>query len=519
MKNVKDLYALCIEYNFNVKEMAAAKKVSYYTMLNWLHPIYESFTIDDVLTLSHQISDIKRVVTPKSTVYNQILEITSFLPTKTGIRERLYYIKHNTHTPPTCPICGGVLKWDNTKQSFRTFCSVKCGSSSILTQQKRKETNISKLGVAYPAQSTDVRNKYKQTMLDRYGVSHVGQTQNSISCTEELIRDLYVSQHLSTFDIASRCNVSQSFVSNLLRQYNIEPHAKSCFEQQVIDFLRIDLNLDLELNSRKIIPPKELDIFIPSHNLAIECNGLYWHTEISGNKNKFYHNDKTLACASQQIRLIHIFESEWINFIDIVKSRLQSITRNNLTIYGRKCTIQEVSAHQAKLFYDTNHIQRGMWSKYNLGLFYSTELVACMSFSKPRYNKTHDIELTRYCSKLGYNIVGGASKLFSAFIRDYPNINSIISYSDRRWNTGKLYQTLGFSSCPSSPPNYFYVKHPTTELLSRVKYQKHKLEAILPIYDPDLSEWVNMKSNGYDRIWDCGSDVWSLVLKRDVQVK
>ena len=41
-----------------------------------------------------------------------------------------------------------------------------------------------------------------------------------------------------------------------------------------------------------------------------------------------------------------------------------------------------------------------------------------------------------------------------------------------------------------------------------MKYQKHKLQNILENFDKDLTEWHNMKNHGYDRIWDCGNDVW-----------
>lgn len=45
-------------------------------------------------------------------------------------------------------------------------------------------------------------------------------------------------------------------------------------------------------------------------------------------------------------------------------------------------------------------------------------------------------------------------------------------------------------------------------LESRIKYQKHKLLKLLKAFSPSLTEWENMKNNGYDRIWDCGNDVW-----------
>jgi len=48
---------------------------------------------------------------------------------------------------------------------------------------------------------------------------------------------------------------------------------------------------------------------------------------------------------------------------------------------------------------------------------------------------------------------------------------------------------------------------------ARQKYQKHKIKDILPIFDEALTEWENMKNNGYDRFWDCGNLVFTFELK------
>ena len=68
-------------------------------------------------------------------------------------------------------------------------------------------------------------------------------------------------------------------------------------------------------NCRNIIAPLEIDIFIPSKNIAIEYDGLYWHSsnKFSGRTiEKKYHLNKTEQCLKKGIKLIHIFENEWI---------------------------------------------------------------------------------------------------------------------------------------------------------------------------------------------------------------
>ena len=112
----------------------------------------------------------------------------------------------------------------------------------------------------------------------------------------------------------------------------------------------------------------------------------------------------------------------------------------------------------------------------------------------------------RYCTISSFNITGGAGKLLKYFRKHYQG--SIISYADKRWSNGSLYRSLGFTELDDSAPNYYYVKGNTRE--SRQKFQKHKLEKVLEVFDPRLSEHQNMHKNGWSRIWDCGNKVFVL---------
>ena len=130
-----------------------------------------------------------------------------------------------------------------------------------------------------------------------------------------------------------------------------------------------------------------------------------------------------------------------------------------------------------------------------------------MTFSKPRFDKRHEWELVRFCSKIGWHIPGAAGKLLKAFERAYAP-KSLVSYADRRWSTGNLYKALGFRFVRNSLPNYWYFKNPSLRLESRIKYQKHRLKGLLPKFDENKTEVENMKANGYSRIFDCGNMVF-----------
>ena len=127
-----------------------------------------------------------------------------------------------------------------------------------------------------------------------------------------------------------------------------------------------------------------------------------------------------------------------------------------------------------------------------------------MTFSKR--SKNYDWELDRFCSKLDYCVVGGASKLLKHFEFLFSG-TTILTYCDRRYSNGEFYKKLGFELSHVSKPNYWYTKD-YKKLESRNKYQKHKLNNIVDNFNPNLTEWENMKNHGFDKIYDSGNYVF-----------
>ena len=295
---------------------------------------------------------------------------------------------------------------------------------------------------------------------------------------------------------------------------NEHPRCLNCYpiligfskmEKEVAEFCKIYYPNLIE-NDRTILNPLELDIYIPEINLAIEFNGLYWHSELNG-KDKTYHLNKYLDCKNKGIKLVQIFEDEWVNKEKIVKSMLlNKMGKITKRIHARKCEIGELSNKNSRKFLEENHIQGYVTSKYNIGLFYDFELVALLSIGISRYNKNYDYEITRFCSKLNTNIPGAFSKALKYFTDRYKS-SSIITYADLRYGDGNVYIKNGFKLIEKSNPNYFYITENLTRD-SRVKFQKHKLEEKLQTSNPKLTEWENMKLNGHDRIWDVGNNVF-----------
>lgn len=296
------------------------------------------------------------------------------------------------------------------------------------------------------------------------------------------------------------------------RCYHCNPLSQSKEENEICDFLSKELGLTIERNNRSLIK-YEIDIYVSSHNIGIEFHGLYWHAELSNGKNRDYHVNKTKLCNNRGIKLYQIFSDEWANKKDIVKSKLKNIFQlNTEKIFARNCIVNEINPSDTISFLNTNHIQGGINSSIRLGLYFQQNLISVMTFSANRKivsnpNKLNEYELTRYATNI--NVVGGASKLLSHFVKKYHPAK-IISYADVRWTPNQinnLYDKLGFNFVHQSLPNYWYTKDYINREY-RFNYRKDVL--VKNGFDINQSEWAIMKERGYDRIWDCGNYKYEL---------
>ena len=295
---------------------------------------------------------------------------------------------------------------------------------------------------------------------------------------------------------------------------------KSNIERELLDFIKEIYKGEIIENNRTILNGYEIDVLLPNLNIGFEMNGLHWHTEQMGCDEK-YHLMKTELALSKGIQLIHIFEDEWVNKKEICKSRIRNLI-NSITnkIYARKCIIKEISYKDAHNFINDNHIQGDAMSKIRLGLYYNDELVSVMTFSKKRVNlrsisdNDNDYELLRFCNKLNYNVIGGASKIFKYFIKKY-NPNSVVSYADRRWSIGNLYEKLDFKFIHYTKPSYFYV----TDKIKRENRFNYRKDILVSKYGckPEQTEHEFCNFMGWYRIYDCGC--LKYVWKKDFENK
>jgi len=318
------------------------------------------------------------------------------------------------------------------------------------------------------------------------------------------------------------CNSIFKFTKQMFNESSDrkEKYCPTCFpresgtslaEKEVANFIKQIYSGQIVENDRQQLGGKEIDIYIPDLNLGFEFTGLYWHSE-KQNPNRQHLLWKTQFAAKQGITLITIFEDEWQSKQEIVKSRVSGLLGvHTVKYHARDLEIKLITPKSCNSFLEENHIQGPDSSTIRLGLFASEKLVSVATFKKTNMVKGGDgkkWELSRFCSMLNTRVVGGAGKLLSHFQKNYNTENlPLISYADRRWSSGKLYEKLGFKFEGSTSPSYWYTadyKHRK----HRSALMKHRL--VKSPEDNKLTEWQLAQAQGFDRIWDCGTTKWIL---------
>lgn len=365
--------------------------------------------------------------------------------------------------------------------------------------QKRQCSMIEKYGVAYNSQRQEIHHIWAKPKVD----PDISQMLNN----KEWLQEEYVNKQRSLVDLADQLGVYYSTVGEYCRQHGFDIRQRSNYsleENQVSDFLT-SINIPHQTSNWSILDRKELDIWIPTHNVAIEINGLYWHSyhpnqKVSENRTK--HLEKTIACEQKGIDLIHITDLEWREQRVIVENLLKSKLKLNRTLGARKCEVREIANHQANAWFKQHHMQGSTPAYKSYALIKDEQIVLAISIGKSRFDKTYPYELLRMCGAPGITIAGGLSKLMQ-YIKKQLNGSDIITYCDRSKSRSLGYQSAGFELIRTTDPGYFWTNGNT--IISRYRAQKKQLTKWLPNFDPQLSESANMFAHRYRRYWDCGN--------------
>lgn len=423
----------------------------------------------------------------------------------------------------------GSASYNNKEKTISTMIK-------NIKESKPEYQNLGDEEALFIARKINARKSFESNLRNHNGVHNLASEEarkihfvKMVQRKSELMKD--IDWNSKDFDIVDSCEVKCRTCNNTYNLSTVSPNdiksfaCPNCHPYESSKYaskfeFEVSLALEslgLEFEANKYFTEdgkkRQLDFYIPSHNLAIECDGLYWHSFDPYNKNpritKKYHLEKTEFCEKKGIHLMHIFENEWINkkeiVIDIIKRYLNKTHIN----YARNFYIKNIDNQMYKDFLEKNHIQGYTPASIKIGLFSKeNELISVMSFAKSRYNKGYNWELIRYCERLNEHVVGGKNKLFKYFAKNHKG-DMVVSYCDRRYFNGNSYKNLGFEFKGHTKPSYFYWKSNFTETLyNRINFQKHKLPQILDRFDSNLTEMENMYENGYFAIYDCGQRIF-----------
>lgn len=239
------------------------------------------------------------------------------------------------------------------------------------------------------------------------------------------------------------------------------------------------------------------DFYIPDKNVAIDFNDNYYHSSTFTDAN--FHSKKSEYCRDNEIRLIHIFEYEWLEKEDILKSLISSaLGIYEKRIFARKCEVRTTKSSDIRAFLEENHMQGYVGSSDVVGLYYNDELVQVLTFGKNRFKK-NEVELLRMCTKKNTQVIGGFSKLLK-----HQSHDKFVSYVDLSKYNAQGYLENGFNLLSQSGANYKYCKDNIT--LNRISAQKHKLASLLgDEFDVNKTERENMIGAGWLQVYDCGN--------------
>lgn len=495
-------------------------------------------------------------------------ELISLTPECHGasLDERAFWLKTGLTEYPKCVRCTESLTTRNwypsiTKarralgeapKGYRQFCSKTCAMNDPEKHRKTAETTTTRFGVQHSSQSVQVQAKRKLTNLERYGatnpmawssdrfkeaieelhgvsaVQYIQGVSDKIADTKK--RGLLLIERVQELEKLFEVTVLSELPVELQRVHDIEltwqhkckyiyqsnitvrglrlcprcSYSTSRAERYIGDWLE---EQGLKVLRRDTSFGFELDLYLPELKIGIEYDGTYWHSARFVSKQKAM--EKLQKSALVGVQLITIQEHLWLLTPEKVKARLLSLIGLNKKLAGRRCTVEEIPLTDANAFLSKAHLQGGARARIAVALKYNGELMSVMTFGAPRFaRKAAEWELVRYAVLPGFSIQGGASKILAKFRALHSG--SILSYADRCWSTGALYQELGFKFLRNSESSYFWVSG--QHIFTRYQTQKSKLSRLLngigKDFEPALSEDDNMRAARFLKVYDRGNSVW-----------
>jgi hypothetical protein len=430
-------------------------------------------------------------------------------------------------------MCSNDAKmYSNKKRGYSKFCGKACqslsdaerriGSQHITKDFWYQARIVDKKTIKQICKETGLSEPLVTRYLRKFDLVSADErrpdnTTNEILVSSGKLYDLYHTKYLKVREIAELINSSSATVSRWLQYHNIDKRESNSYdraiktqsggEKEVYDFIKSIYDGPIEQSNKQLLGTWEIDMYLPEKNFALEYNGLYVHCYKPHGKtpayikDKTYHVIKTNKCEEQDIQLFHLYEDEWKNKRPLVESMIRSrLGLNEHKIYARQCTIREIDLETKNTFLNQNHMQGQDSSSIKLGLYHNETLVAIMTFIKQKFGKDCDWELNRFATLSNHTVIGGFSKLLKYATNNHVS-GVIISYADRRYSQGNVYEKNGFVLKRVSDPGYYYLPKACDKRLNRLQGTKQNLEKLGGVGN---TEFEMATSIGWKRIYDCG---------------
>lgn len=377
--------------------------------------------------------------------------------------------------------------------------------------EKRDQTSLEKYGVTSYSKTDEHKERKKETCLDKYGFDH----SSKLESNRQLAKDTCVEKY-GVISYSKTDQFKEKYKNTCMERYGV-PTVLMLSKNRIYGKVETELKDYINsfgFNFKKdfsILNGKELDLYDENKKIAIEYCGLYWHNELSSlKKDKNYHYFKYKACKDKGIHLITMFDDEWNYRKDQCKNFIKSILGiYDKKVFARKCEVKEIDKQTCYDFCDLYHIQGTVKKcKISYGIFYNNELLGVISLGEHHRNTNNkNIVLNRLCFKDGFQVIGGASKLFKHCVNwaKLNNYENIISWSDNRWSTGRVYEALNFQLGGELRPDYSYVN--LKNCRKRLSKQSQQKSLTNCPKDKTEHQWATERSLA--RIWDCGKIRWN----------
>jgi hypothetical protein len=443
--------------------------------------------------------EMSNVVKSRTSItLSDLFERTSFLDPvyrDVSVSQRMWHVISGDFSIQTCKACHRPSMWSPSMKRYRASCGEACRTA--ITRMSASETIMERYGVGNIMELGEVKSfqtklnseKFGRLIGDEYELLKYGDecTIRHRACGSVFTarRDL-IGERLRRYrqEICTSCNPTR-------KEYSFQ-------EKQLADYVRSIYGAgEIVENCKSLIPPYEVDLYLPGARLAIEYNGLYWHSE--ERKPRAYHKIKSDMCAAAGVHLVHVWEDDWRDRNLIIRGILAGMVGKNSRVYARDCLVHEIGGELMRDFLISNHLQ-GAVMAYTLGvgLFHRNQMLGVMAVRR----RAKNLELIRMCFKSGVSVVGGASKMLSAVRAAYP-LMPIRTYCDIGTFRGDVYEKLGFSLTGVNPPNYSY-----TDGATRIPKQALRPGRLLVRGDKERKYAL---TNGLMRVYNSGVAIYDLL--------